>query len=312
MHTPQTTDSGEQNCPPAAPAEGAAPAREAGERDDPTGPKEIPGRDRIRRDHALSCRVPFIQRDELLEGDDASGGRRTGMAGTDDLDRRDQGARLSGADAADRPMARARSRGEGFLRLIDGGQVLRKSHEPDIRRKRRFVKSVLGEMSDSATSVYPLPMGNEDDGPGFDEPITAAEAVGVALRKVVPHRGFNALAGELGFSGTTMRRLRDGEGRITEDVLRKLRRVNGFQEVYSETLGEYDNDEFERIGLRLSDSFEAHEAENLVYHLEQLQKDLGAEGVLNMLKAQAKLLADAKPARGKSKANRQIRRKTSK
>lgn len=174
----------------------------------------------------------------------------------------------------------ASPRGKGRLALVSGAQVVVQSHGDQISQRWRLHKTATGGISRAAKSDYSFRVVRDTQ----KAALSAAEAVAIALREVVPPRGLMDCAEITQIAHGTLRRLRDGQQSVKDEQIRALRRYPGFSERFDELIGAEVDDDYSDAARRLAEAFPGQHLESLVYQLENAARFLDAGQIAESLK----------------------------
>lgn len=210
---------------------------------------------------------------------------------------------LDGAGADELPLqgpkngarTHPRSGRKSRLTLVSSAQIVVESHADQNSQRWRFHKTASGGILRAAKSDYPLLVVKDTQGTTS----SAAEAVAIALREVVPPRGLVECAELTQIPHGTLRRLRDGQKSVKDEQIRALRRYPGFSERFDELIGAEIDDDYSDAARRLAEAFPGQHLESLVYQLENAARFLDATQIAESLKTVSGIAAAG--ARGEKK-----------
>lgn len=127
------------------------------------------------------------------------------------------------------------------------------------------------------------------------EEMTPERAVSLALAEVVPKRGLARASKLTMIPHSTFRRLLEGKSRVSLQVIIMLREYPGFGAAFDRIMATGTPPiDFLQVARRLNRAFTPSEAELIAYQLEDLAMYLDAEGIVNLLKSQVKMIHSLK------------------
>lgn len=126
--------------------------------------------------------------------------------------------------------------------------------------------------------------------------MTSGDMVRAALDGLIKDRKASAAAEIMGISNSTLRNVLKGQQTVNEDLLRQIRRFPGFSERNDKIAGiSNPNADALNVGERLLRAYPGMGAGMIVFALENLAGQVGAEAVAKNLNALANLLRDHTP-----------------